>query len=94
MNIGRIVQVSGPVVDVEFPDALPAINNALTVDFSVEQQTFKLTLEVQQQLGDKWVRTVSMSSTEGLRPPVPYPSRLGRGTDYAATSLSFVWSGL
>ncbi len=67
MNIGRIVQVSGPVVDVEFPDALPAINNALTVDFSVEQQTFKLTLEVQQQLGDKWVRTVSMASTEGLR---------------------------
>jgi F-type H+/Na+-transporting ATPase subunit beta len=67
MNIGRIVQVAGPVVDVEFPDALPAINNALTVEFSVQDQPFKLTLEVQQQLGDKWVRTISMSGTEGLK---------------------------
>src|SRR6187401_375922 len=67
MNIGRIVQVSGPVVDVEFPEGLPAINNALTVEFSVLDQPFKLTLEVQQQLGDKWVRTISMSGTEGLR---------------------------
>jgi F-type H+/Na+-transporting ATPase subunit beta len=67
MNIGRIVQVSGPVVDVEFPGALPAINNALTVEFSVQSQPFKLTLEVQQQLGDKWVRTISMSGTEGLK---------------------------
>jgi F-type H+-transporting ATPase subunit beta len=67
MNTGRIVQVSGPVVDVEFPDALPAINNALTVEFSVQGRDSKLTLEVQQQLGDKWVRTVSMSGTEGLK---------------------------
>ena len=35
MNIGKIVQVVGPVVDVEFPDALPAIYNALTVDYTV-----------------------------------------------------------
>ena len=46
MNKGKIVQVIGPVVDVEFPDALPAIYNALTVDYKVEGQPIKLTLEV------------------------------------------------
>ena len=67
MNTGKIVQVAGPVVDVAFTDDLPAIYNALTVDFSVESKKFHLTLEVQQHLGDHWVRTVSMSSTEGLK---------------------------
>src|SRR6266567_8010707 len=67
MNKGKIVQVIGPVVDVEFPDTLPGIYNALTVDFKVQEQPVKLTLEVQQHLGDNWVRTVAMSSTEGLK---------------------------
>ena len=67
MNTGKIVQVVGPVVDVEFTQTLPAIYNALTVDFGVEDKKFKLTLEVQQHLGDNWVRTVSMSGTEGLK---------------------------
>src|SRR5690242_18169819 len=67
MNKGKIVQVVGPVVDIEFPDALPGIYNALTVDYKVQEQPIKLTLEVQQHLGDKWVRTVSMSGTEGLK---------------------------
>jgi F-type H+-transporting ATPase subunit beta len=67
MNKGKIVQVIGPVVDVEFPGALPAIYNALTVDFTVQGQTTKLTLEVQQHLGDNWIRSVAMSSTEGLK---------------------------
>jgi len=67
MNTGKIVQVVGPVVDVEFTQKLPAIYNALTVDFGVEDKKFKLTLEVQQHLGDNWVRTVSMSGTEGLK---------------------------
>ena len=71
MNMGRIVQVSGPVVDVEFPDSLPAINSALTVEFSVLNQPAKLTLEVQQHLGDSWVRTISMSGTEGLKRGLP-----------------------
>ena len=53
MNIGKVVQVVGPVVDVEFPDALPPIYNALTVDYTVESQPVTLTLEVQQHLGDK-----------------------------------------
>jgi len=67
MNKGKIVQVIGPVVDVEFSDRVPAIYNALTVDFKVQDQPVKLTLEVQQHLGDNWVRTVAMSSTEGLK---------------------------
>src|SRR3954467_3457586 len=67
MNTGRIVKVLGPVVDVEFPGALPAIFNALTVDYSVEDKPTRLTLEVQQHLGDSWVRTISMSGTEGIK---------------------------
>ena len=67
MNTGKIVQVVGPVVDVEFTQNLPAIYNALTVDFGIEDKKVKLTLEVQQHLGDNWVRTVSMSATEGLK---------------------------
>jgi F-type H+-transporting ATPase subunit beta len=67
MNKGKIVQVVGPVVDVEFTENLPAIYNALTVEFKVESEQFKLTLEVQQHLGDHWVRSVSMSGTEGLK---------------------------
>jgi F-type H+-transporting ATPase subunit beta len=67
MNTGTIVQVVGPVVDVAFPDALPPINNALTVNCTVAGQPVTLTLEVQQHLGDRWVRAVSMSGTEGLK---------------------------
>ena len=66
MNTGTIVQVAGPVVDVEFPHALPAIYNALTVQYGREQPT-TVTLEVQQHLGDRWVRAISMSGTEGLK---------------------------
>jgi len=67
MNTGRIVKVLGPVVDVEFPGALPGIYNALTVEYKVQNEPTKLTLEVQQHLGDRWVRTISMSGTEGLK---------------------------
>jgi F-type H+-transporting ATPase subunit beta len=68
MNKGKIVQVIGPVVDIEFPGSLPHIYNAVTVDFDVPGHgKTKLTLEVQQHLGDNWVRAVAMSSTEGLK---------------------------
>src|SRR5215204_3848510 len=66
MNKGKIVQVIGPVVDVEFPEGLPGIYNALTVEFKIGDEAAKLTLEVQHQLGDNWVRTIAMSGTEGL----------------------------
>ncbi|HEY5913159.1 MAG TPA: F0F1 ATP synthase subunit beta [Verrucomicrobiae bacterium] len=68
MNTGKIVQVIGPVVDVEFPGELPAIYNALTIDYELPLQgKTRLTLEVQQHLGDHWVRTVAMSTTDGLK---------------------------
>ncbi|MBN8248008.1 MAG: F0F1 ATP synthase subunit beta, partial [Verrucomicrobia bacterium] len=68
MNKGKIVQIIGPVVDIEFPTELPAIYNALTVEFTPPGSSpTKLTLEVQQHLGDNWVRAVAMSTTEGLR---------------------------
>ncbi|MGD0614335.1 MAG: F0F1 ATP synthase subunit beta [Verrucomicrobiota bacterium] len=68
MNKGKIVQVIGPVVDVEFPGQLPAIYNALTVEFEVPGHArSKQTLEVEQHLGDNWVRTVCMGSSEGLK---------------------------
>ena len=67
MNKGKIVQIIGPVVDVEFSGQLPAIYNALIVNFTVQGQAVKLTLEVQQHLGDNWVRAVAMSTTEGLK---------------------------
>jgi F-type H+-transporting ATPase subunit beta len=67
MNIGKVVQVTGPIVDVEFPERLPPIFNALTVRYAVDGHPVELTLEVQQHLGDRWVRTISMSGTEGLK---------------------------
>ncbi len=67
MNKGKIVQVVGPVVDVEFLEKLPGIYCALTVDYKVQDQPIRLTLEVQQHLGNNWIRAVSMSGTEGLK---------------------------
>ena len=68
MNKGKIVQIIGPVVDAEFTTQLPAIYNALTVEYELPGQgKTKLTLEVQQHLGDNWVRAVAMSTTEGLK---------------------------
>ncbi len=67
MSTGKIVQIMGPVVDVEFPDVagLPAIYESLIV--TVAAGAAPLTLEVQQHLGGGWVRAVAMSSTDGLR---------------------------
>ncbi len=69
MNKGKIIQVIGPVVDVEFRNTgeLPRIYNALELEYDVNGTPTKLTLEVQQHLGENWVRTVAMSSTEGLK---------------------------
>ncbi len=64
-NIGRVVQVIGPVVDIEFPDGkVPKIYNAIKIEN--EENGIDLTCEVMQQLGDDRVKTVAMSSTDGL----------------------------
>jgi len=69
MRKGKIVQVIGPVVDVAFEEGeLPPIYNALTVEYDIPRRgRTKLTLEVQQHLGDRVVRTIAMSTTEGLK---------------------------
>ena len=62
MSSGRIVQIIGAVIDVEFPrETVPKVYDALSVDGT------ETTLEVQQQLGDGVVRTIAMGSTEGLK---------------------------
>ena len=66
-STGKIVQVIGAVIDAQFPeDKVPEILDALTVEYTVNDEAKKLTLEVQQHLGDGVVRAVAMSSTDGL----------------------------
>jgi len=66
VNIGKIVQVMGAVVDVEFaPDELPRIYNAVLVQ--APERKIDITLEVEQHLGNEIVRCVAMSSTDGLQ---------------------------
>jgi F-type H+-transporting ATPase subunit beta len=66
-NTGKIVQVIGPVVDVQFAgNSIPPIYQALTVEFDVSGKTENLTLEVQQHLGGGVARAIAMSSSEGL----------------------------
>ncbi|WP_104697180.1 MULTISPECIES: F0F1 ATP synthase subunit beta [unclassified Helicobacter] len=63
---GKITQVIGPVIDVDFDGYLPAINEALDVKYSVEGEEKNLVLEVAAHLGDNRVRTIAMDMTEGL----------------------------
>ncbi len=69
MNTGTIVQVIGPVVDVDFSASgtLPTIYTALEIEYAVNGGNHKVVLEVQQHLGEGWVRAIAMSSTEGLK---------------------------
>jgi F-type H+-transporting ATPase subunit beta len=61
---GRVIAITGPVVDIEFPAGqLPAIFNAVEIDIGEGE---KLTAEVQQHLGNNWVRAVAMTTTDGL----------------------------
>ncbi len=66
--MGRVKQVLGAVVDVEFPEgSLPAIMNALKVtNASISEEKWNLTLEVAQHLGDNTVRTICMDTSDGL----------------------------
>ena len=67
-NIGRITQVIGPAVDVEFPDGnVPAIYNALQItNPAIDDRPWNLVVEVALHLGEKTVRTIAMDSTDGL----------------------------
>ncbi len=63
---GKITQVIGPVVDVDFEDYLPAINEALEVKYELEGKENRLVLEVASHIGDNRVRTIAMDMSEGL----------------------------
>ena len=70
-NVGKVVQVIGPVLDVEFEtDQLPEINTALRLDYEPgegeEGESVHVTAEIQQHLGRNQVRAVAMSSTDGV----------------------------
>ena len=61
---GKVIQITGPVVDIEFPPGqLPAIYNAVEI---LREGETPLTCEVQQHLGNNWVRSVAMTTTDGL----------------------------
>ncbi len=67
-NNGKILQILGAVIDVEFPDGqLPALNTALLIENGGEKGNINLTLEVAQHLGNNNVRCIAMDSTDGLR---------------------------
>jgi F-type H+-transporting ATPase subunit beta len=64
---GRVVQIIGPVVDVEFPpDSLPEINTALEVDRTLDEDTTTIVCEVAQHIGESVVRAIAMKPTDGL----------------------------
>src|SRR5687767_3561537 len=66
---GRVIQITGPVVDIEFPAGqLPAIYNAVAIQRDGQAD---LVCEVQQHLGNNWVRTVAMTTTDGLARGIP-----------------------
>jgi F-type H+-transporting ATPase subunit beta len=67
VKIGKVVQVIGPVVDIEFPGSLPAIYNAVRVTGDAGGQQVDIIVEVEQHLGEKRVRTVAMKPTDGLQ---------------------------
>jgi F-type H+-transporting ATPase subunit beta len=66
---GRVVQILGGVVDVEFPEGdIPELFEAIEVE---REGKVPLVLEVQKHIGDNWVRTVAMDATDGLQRGVP-----------------------
>src|SRR5262245_20483638 len=67
-SVGRIMQIIGPVIDVEFPDGnLPPIFNALHItNPAINDKPWNLVVEVAQHLGEKTVRTIAMDTTDGL----------------------------
>ena len=66
-NTGKVVQIIGPVIDVEFSDRLPAIYNALEVKSDAGGVTIDVIAEVAQHLGENRVRAVAMKPTDGMR---------------------------
>jgi len=66
-NVGKVVQIIGPVLDVEFEDDLPAIYNALHIKSSETGVDIDVIAEVEQHLGESRVRAVAMKPTDGMQ---------------------------
>ena len=67
MSQGKIVQIIGAVVDIEFPhDSIPDIYNALKTTITIGEESTEITLEVAQHLGDDLVRAIALKPTDGL----------------------------
>ena len=67
-NMGRVVQVIGPVVDIEFPpERLPDLLTAIRIEGEAEGQKIDLIVEAAQHLGNNMVRCIAMASTDGLQ---------------------------
>ena len=83
VNLGRIVQIIGPVMDISFPvGKMPNIYNSLVIEGTNQAgQELKVVCEVQQLLGDNMVRAISMSATDGLM----------RGMEVVDTKYAFLW---
>src|SRR5215217_6480276 len=89
-KVGKVVQVIGPVVDIEFPvGQLPAIYNAVRIATTAPGgETVDVVCEVEQHLGENRVRTVAMKPTDGMRrvmnvlgEPVDFPDRPVQATE-------------
>ncbi len=67
-NVGKVVQVIGPVVDIEFPaEQLPNLTNAIVIQATNDERDISITLEAAHHLGNNVVRCIAMSSTDGLQ---------------------------
>jgi F-type H+-transporting ATPase subunit beta len=91
---GRIIAIAGPVVDVEFPpNALPEINDAITMTVELEGKDLVITAEVAQHIGENRVRAICMKPTDGLRRGAPV-TNTGRGITVPVGNgvLGHVWN--
>jgi F-type H+-transporting ATPase subunit beta len=91
---GRIVAIAGPVVDIEFPpNALPEINDAVTMTVELEGKDLVITAEVAQHIGESRVRAICMKPTDGLRRGSPVHNT-GRGITVPVGNgvLGHVWN--
>ena len=98
-RVGKVVQVIGPVVDIEFEAGnLPAIYNAVTIRTTgVGGETVDVVCEVEQHLGENRVRTVAMKPTDGMRRGMEVvdalmasPTRMGTDGDMSAPTTPIV----
>ena len=95
-QLGRVVAITGPVIDVEFPpDAVPEINMALEFEIDIDKEKIVVKAEVAQQIGESRVRAIALKSTDGLTRGTPVKN-LGEGITVPVgdVTLGHVWNVL